>query len=80
MTEKKKKDKKQELEKEAVEKENVTQADTVENADSEGEKLAEEAAEVLSDTDKLSAEIETLKAQIDKQHNDYLLLMVEFEK
>lgn len=37
MTEKKKKDKKQELEKEAVEKENVTQADTVENADSEGE-------------------------------------------
>ena len=52
MTEKKKKDKKQELEKEAVEKENVTQADTVENADTEGEKLAEEAAEVLSDTDK----------------------------
>ena len=79
MTEKKKKDKKQELEKEAVEKENVTQADTVENADSEGEKLAEEAAEVLSDTDKLSAEIETLKAQIDKQHNDYLLLMAEFD-
>lgn len=79
MTEKKKKDKKQELEKEAVEKENVTQADTVENADSEGEKLAEEAAEVLSDTDKLSAEIEALKAQIDKQHNDYLLLMAEFD-
>lgn len=79
MTEKKKKDKKQELEKEAVEKENVTQADTVENTDSEGEKLAEEAAEVLSDTDKLSAEIETLKAQIDKQHNDYLLLMAEFD-
>ncbi len=79
MTEKKKKDKKQELEKEAVEKENVTQADTVENADTEGEKLAEEAAEVLSDTDKLSAEIETLKAQIDKQHNDYLLLMAEFD-
>ncbi len=79
MTEKKKKDKKQELEKEAVEKDNVTQADTVENADSEGEKLAEEAAEVLSDTDKLSAEIETLKAQIDKQHNDYLLLMAEFD-
>lgn len=79
MTEKKKKDKEQELEKEAVEKENVTQADTVENADTEGEKLAEEAAEVLSDTDKLSAEIETLKAQIDKQHNDYLLLMAEFD-
>ncbi len=79
MTEKKKKDKKQELENEAVEKENVDLVDNAEKAGTEDEKLAEAAEEVLSDTDKLSAEIESLKAQIDKQHNDYLLLMAEFD-
>lgn len=79
MTEKKKKDKKQELENEAVEKENVDLVDNAEKACTEDEKLAEAAEEVLSDTDKLSAEIESLKAQIDKQHNDYLLLMAEFD-
>ena len=79
MTEKKKKDKKQELENEAVEKENVDLVDNAEKAGTEDEKLAEATEEVLSDTDKLSAEIESLKAQIDKQHNDYLLLMAEFD-
>ena len=79
MTEKKKKDKKQELENEAVEKENIGLADNAEKAGTEDEKLAEAAEEVLSDTDKLSAEIDSLKAQIDKQHNDYLLLMAEFD-
>lgn len=79
MIEKKKKDKKQELENEAVEKENVDLVDNAEKACTEDEKLAEAAEEVLSDTDKLSAEIESLKAQIDKQHNDYLLLMAEFD-
>ena len=79
MTEKKKKDKKQELENEAVEKENVDLVDNAEKAGTEDEKLAEATEEVLSDTDKLSAEIESWKAQIDKQHNDYLLLMAEFD-
>ena len=79
MTEKKNKDKKQELEKEAVATEKTDTAPTGGKTDAEGEKLAEEVAEVLSDTDKLVAEVESLKAQIEKQHNDYLLLMAEFD-
>ena len=80
MTEKKNKDKKQELEKEAVATEKTDTAPTGGKTDAEGEKLAEEVVEVLSDTDKLAAEVESLKAQIEKQHNDYLLLMAEFDK
>ncbi len=71
MSDKKKKNESQPVEKEVVEKDNTT-AETVDVE-------AAEAVEEMDESAKLTAEIEALQAEVEKQKNDYLRLMAEFD-
>lgn len=54
--------------------------DSTPAADTEAEGVvAEEAAEELTETEKLTAEVETLKTQLEKEKKDYMFLMADFD-
>lgn len=63
-----------------VNEKNAVENAAVENpADTMTEEAAAEQPEELDETAKLTAEIEELKAKIEKQQKDYLLLMADYD-
>ena len=64
----------------SVNEKNAVENAAVENpADTMTEEAAAEQPEELDETAKLTAEIEELKAKIEKQQKDYLLLMADYD-
>ena len=79
MTEKKKKQNSQNTENEIIEKNETITDQPCEPVEETTESATEEPVEEIDETAKLTAQIEELKSQVEKQHNDYLRLMAEFD-
>lgn len=79
MSDKKKKKASQTSDNEAAEKLDETTCQSGETTEEAASPANEASAEEQDESVKLTAQIEELKSQLEKQHNDYLRLMAEFD-